>query len=67
MSDPVETILARLHASERRELRDLAAEAHVDVGDMVPAILKRYLQLRRDAPGAIPRDPIRGLKAGAQR
>jgi len=67
MVNEYDEILARLHASERRELRALAAEARVGVGDMVPAILKRYLQLRRDAPGAIPPDPIRGLKAGAQR
>ncbi|MFG6535539.1 hypothetical protein ACGYK5_17075 [Sulfitobacter sp. 1A16787] len=58
-------VLARLHRVERRALADLAAAAEVSAVDMIPAILAAYLRLAKDAPGALPADPVRGLRARA--
>lgn len=62
MSDPV----AGLRKSERALLERVAAAAEVPPEDMALAMIGAYLQLLRDAPAALPHDPLKGLGARAR-
>lgn len=63
MSDPV----AGLTQKDRQMLQRLADQAAVSVEAMLAAIIGQYFDLMRDAPGALPRDPLAGLALSARR
>ena len=44
----------------------MAAGAQVSPDDMAAGFIAAYLQLANDAPGALPRDPMRGPVVAAQ-
>lgn len=59
-------VVEMLSASERRAVERLAAEAVTGVEAMAAAIVSNYLILMRDAPAALPADPMRGLSVSAK-
>lgn len=57
-----------LQPAERRRLERMAAEAGVPVGaGLIAALISAYLRLAVDAPGSLPRDPMRGVAVSADR
>lgn len=60
---PAFEILATLRDGDRKLFEDLAARAGVTAEDLLPAMIAAYLRLYRDAPQALPTDPLRGLAA----
>jgi len=66
-SDPVEdALLAGLSRTDRRALEKLALIAGAGLPEMACAVIAGYLRLMRDAPGALPKDPMRGLASHAR-
>lgn len=60
-------VLDRLPASDRRILRRLAEAAGVDLEVAAVEVLRAYLRLAKDAPGALPADPLARAARSAAR
>ena len=60
-------LIDTLRASDRRLLHKMAEAAGASAEAMAAAMVESYLVLVRDAPGALPRDPMAGLGASAKR
>jgi hypothetical protein len=60
-------VLADLSVTDRRLINKMSADAGVAPAALLPEIVAAYLRLLRDVPAALPRDPMRGLAAGAAR
>jgi hypothetical protein len=59
-------IFGSLRPTDRAKLERMAAGAQVSPDDMAAGFIAAYLQLANDAPGALPRDPMRGPVVAAQ-
>tara|TARA_R110002020_G_scaffold74540_24_gene190685 strand:+ start:6214 stop:6426 length:213 start_codon:yes stop_codon:yes gene_type:complete len=66
VSEPVDP-LAGLSPQDRRDVKAIAADAEVPPDVLIPEIVAAYLRLLRDVPGALPRNPLAGIRAGARR
>ncbi len=58
-------VIDRLAPSDRRALKSLAEAAGISAEALIPEIVAGYLRLLADAPGALPKNPIAPLRAGA--
>lgn len=56
-----------LEPSVRRDVLAIAAQKNVPADALLPEIVAAYVRLLRDAPGALPRNPLEPLAAGAMR
>ena len=54
-----------LSKSDRRLLDRLAEAAGISPEALLPEIVSGYLRLLREAPDALPRDPLAPLRKGA--
>lgn len=54
-----------LQPKDRQAVERMAKDAGVSVEAMAAAMIARFLDLMRDAPAALPRDPMRGLSIAA--
>ncbi|MGR3498795.1 MAG: hypothetical protein ACU0E9_07875 [Limimaricola soesokkakensis] len=63
MADPLD----HLSASDRRLVGRLADDWKLPVEALIPALVAGYLRLLRDAPDALPRNPLAPLHAAAER
>ncbi|EAU45089.1 hypothetical protein [Salipiger bermudensis] len=62
-SDP----LAALEPGIRRDVQSIAISEGVPAETLIPEIVAAYVRLLREAPGALPRNPLAPLAAGARR
>jgi len=59
--------LAALDPGVRRDLQSIATSSGVPPEALIPEIVAAYIRLLREAPGALPRNPLAPLSAGAKR
>lgn len=67
MSEAAADLPAGLPAHDRQLVRDMAAAAGCAADQMAAAIIAGYLDLYRDAPSALPPNPLRSLAIAARK
>lgn len=63
----MDEVLSALSQSDRRMIDRMAIEAGVPATALLPALIEGYLRILKDAPAALPRDPMRGLGVAARK
>lgn len=63
MADPID----RLEPRTRRDIQDLAAAHQVSAEALMLEFCAAYIRLLREVPGALPRNPLAPIVAGAKR
>ena len=63
MRDPMQDLEPRI----RRDIEDLAASHQVSAEALITEFVSAYIHLLRDVPGALPRNPLEPILAGARR
>lgn len=62
-----ESVLNSLERSVRRDVEALAQQLEVPPEAVAAEIIGGYIRVLRDAPGALPRNPLNPIAAGAKR